>query len=123
MQEDDLVELYLQVGLLQSSPAPLGHLGRQHTLQSDQLERGDVHAEPWEGAVTLGCPLDTRWSPEGSGDRGLVPESHMDVWALKECGRRAAHLSCHDRSLLISTHTLTSGVLRQYEARLMSAGC
>ena len=29
MQEDELVELYLQVGLLQGSPADLGHLGRQ----------------------------------------------------------------------------------------------
>lgn len=29
MQEDELVELYLQVGLLQNPPATLGHLGRQ----------------------------------------------------------------------------------------------
>lgn len=29
MQEDELVELYLQVGLAQSSSADLGHLGRQ----------------------------------------------------------------------------------------------
>ena len=70
MQEDELVELYLQVGLQQSLSAGLDHgSGGSCTLQSGELElgRGDVLVKLLEGQSTLGCSLDSRWKPGQSG--------------------------------------------------------
>lgn len=82
MQEDELVELYLQVGLQQSLSAGLDHgSGSSCSLQSGELElgRGEVLVKLLEGQSTLGCSLASRWKPGQSGrlntsSCGPVPE-------------------------------------------------
>lgn len=79
MQEDELVELYLQVGLLQSLSADLGHAGRQ------------LYPPKWSARTR------ERWCPRqalgGTVNSGLLPEPKMEtkvVWQAEYKQQRAS---------------------------------
>lgn len=79
MQEDELVELYLQVGLLQSLSADLGHAGRQ------------LYPPKWSARTR------ERWCPRqalgGMVNSGLLPEPKMEtkvVWQAEYKQQRAS---------------------------------